>query len=128
MRARSSTLVRFARRLPALLTPLVLLGLVGCGAPGLTCREPDITSFTAQSVPDALCSADFMKCEDGSYVEISCDNQTFSGDYSCTWLWFGPDLGDVHSGSFESPDFCVVTADEMAAELRDGGGPDISIE
>ena len=111
--------------LPVLLASL--LAGTGCGT-ALTCREPDISSFTAEGVPDALCDVSFMKCEDGSWVDVSCSNTTFSGEYSCTWMWYGPGPVDLHTGTFVSPDYCVVDVEEMVDQLARGGGPTITIE
>lgn len=99
--------------------------LLACASLHLTCREPDVSSFTAEGVPDALCDVTFSACEDGDYLTVSCSNDTFSGDYDCTYLW----IRDTHtaSGQFSSPDFCTQDTAGMVDALRDAG-VDVAVE
>jgi hypothetical protein len=106
---------------------LIVLFTAGCG-PTLTCRAPDITSFTAEGVPDAVCDVSFSRCEDGSNVDISCSNETFSGDYDCTWTRFGVRPGDFQSGTFSSPDLCTADTDTITEELERHTGVRIEVE
>ena len=72
-------------------------------------------SFTAEGVPDALCDVTFDACEDGSFIGVNCTNSTFEGDYHCTW-YRTVDLR-YDTGTFDSPDFCVVDTETMTEQL-----------
>lgn len=103
----------------------MLLLLLSCSSLHLTCREPDVSTFTAEGVPNALCDVTFSACEEGDYLTVSCTNDTFDGDYDCMWLW----IRDTHtdSGEFTSPDFCTLDTAGMVAALNDAG-VDVTVE
>lgn len=104
----------------ASLVALVLTTLAACEPP-LVCREPDVWVTNAEGVPDGFCDIGFDRCEDGSTLLISCSNDTFSGDYDCSWSYFGAPAS-FRTGTFTSPDICRLDEAGMV-EVIDGGVP-----
>jgi hypothetical protein len=99
---------------------------LGLGEIELTCREPDVEIWTAEGVEAALCDLSFLACEDGSYLTVSCTNETFGGEYACDWIRI--DGSRSQAGEFESPDLCTLDPEGMIEEINAQSELEIRVE
>ena len=104
----------------------LLLLLISCGPGPFACRAPNIEVWTVEGEEAALCDFTFSACDDESIVTVSCSNDTFEGDYACTWIRI---VGTRSvAGDFSSPDICTLDEDGMIAEIEKEAGMGLSVE